>query len=75
MGVIRLSRLADYGIVIMTHLARQPERQQAAPEIALATNMPQPMASKILKLLARADVLVSHRGARGGYGLARGRAT
>jgi FeS assembly SUF system regulator len=71
-GVIRLSRLADYGIVIVTHLARQPERQQAAPEIALATSIPQPVASKVLKLLARADVLVSHRGARGGYGLARG---
>ena len=70
--MIRLSRLADYGIVIVTHLARQPERQQAAPEIALATNIPQPVASKVLKLLARADVLVSHRGVHGGYGLARG---
>lgn len=71
-GVIRLSRLADYGIVIVTYMARQPGRQQAAPEIALATRIPQPVASKVLKLLARAEVLVSHRGARGGYGLARG---
>jgi FeS assembly SUF system regulator len=68
--VIRLSKLADYGIVIMTHLARHPERQQSTPEIAAATNVPQPMASKILKVLARAGLLVSHRGARGGYGLA-----
>jgi FeS assembly SUF system regulator len=69
--VIRLSKLADYGIVIATHLARQADRQQTAPEIAVATSVPQPMASKILKLLTRADLLVSHRGARGGYGLAR----
>lgn len=69
--MIRLSKLADYGIVIMTHLARHPERQQATPEIAAATNVPQPMAGKILKVLARAGLLVSHRGARGGYGLAR----
>jgi FeS assembly SUF system regulator len=70
-AVIRLSRLADYGIVIMTHLARAPGRQQATPEIAASTQIPQPMASKILKVLARADLLASHRGAHGGYGLAR----
>ncbi len=69
--MIRLSKLADYGIVIATHLARQPERQQTAPEIAAATAVPLPMTSKILKLLTRGEVLVSHRGARGGYGLAR----
>ena len=69
--MIRLSKLADYGIVIVTHLARCPGRQQATPEIALMTQVPQPMAGKILKVLVRADLLVSHRGARGGYGLAR----
>jgi FeS assembly SUF system regulator len=69
--VLRLSRLSDYGIVVMTHLARCPGRQQAAPEIAMATLIPQPMASKVLKVLVRADLLVSYRGARGGYGLAR----
>jgi FeS assembly SUF system regulator len=70
--VIRLSKVADYGIVLMTHLARHPGRQQATPEIAAATAVPQPMAGKILKALARAELLASHRGARGGYGLARG---
>jgi FeS assembly SUF system regulator len=69
--VIRLSKLADYGIVIAVHLARLPDRQQTAPEIAAATAVPQPMTSKILKLLTRGEILVSHRGARGGYGLAR----
>jgi FeS assembly SUF system regulator len=70
-GVIRLSRLADYGIVIMTHMARAPERQQTAPEIAAQTHLPLPMASKILKGLVHAGLLVSYRGAKGGYGLAR----
>lgn len=69
--MIRLSRLADYGIVIVSHLARESGRQQATPEIALATRIPQPVAAKVLKMLVRADLLVSHRGARGGYGLAR----
>lgn len=69
--VIRLSKLADYGIVIATHLARDARRQQTAPEVAAATAVPQPMTSKILKLLTRGDILISHRGARGGYSLAR----
>ena len=69
--MIRLSKLADYGIVMMTHMAREPGRQQTAPEIAARSHLPLPMASKILKGLARAGLLVSHRGAKGGYGLAR----
>ena len=69
--MIRLSKLADYGIVIMTTMARHPERCHNAPEIAAKSHIPLPMASKILKALARAGLLASHRGAKGGYGLAR----
>ena len=69
--MIRLSRLADYGIVIVTTMARRPERQHTAAEIASESAVPSPMASKILKALVRARLLESARGARGGYGLAR----
>lgn len=69
--MIRLSKLADYGIVMMTNMARHPQRQHNAAEIAAESHIPQPMASKILKGLARAGLLKSHRGAKGGYGLAR----
>ena len=69
--MIRLSKLADYGIVIMTTMARHPEHCHNAPEIAARSHIPLPMASKILKALARAGLLASHRGAKGGYGLAR----
>lgn len=69
--VIRLSKLADYGIVIMTHLARPGGAQASAQEIAQATRIPQPMAQKILKVLARGGLLRSQRGAKGGYELAR----
>lgn len=69
--MIRLSKFTDYGIVIMTHMASHPGRQHTAPEIAAESHLPLPMASKILKGLARAGLLTSHRGAKGGYGLAR----
>jgi FeS assembly SUF system regulator len=55
----------------MTNLARQPGRQHNAPEVAAQSHIPLPMASKILKALARTGLLASHRGAKGGYGLAR----
>jgi FeS assembly SUF system regulator len=69
--LIRLSKLADYGIVMMTNMAKHPQRQHNAAEIAAESHIPLPMASKILKALARGGLLASHRGARGGYGLAR----
>lgn len=69
--MIRLSKLADYGIVIMTHLARPGGVQASAQEIASATRVPQPMAQKILKVLAREGLLRSQRGVKGGYELAR----
>ena len=69
--LIRLSKLADYGIVIMTTMAQRPSASHNAAEIAQVSRVPQPMASKILKALARADLLKSRRGAQGGYLLAR----
>ena len=67
--MIRLSRLADYGIVLTTQVARHPDRRWNAPDLAAATGIPLPTTSKLLKMLVRAGVLVSHRGARGGYGM------
>lgn len=69
--MFRLSKLADYGIVIMTNLARRADRQFSAADIASEIQIPQPTVSKILKMLAKAGLLTSHRGAKGGYGLSR----
>jgi FeS assembly SUF system regulator len=70
--MIRLSRLSDYGIVLMTLLAGgAPGALHTAREVALRAQLPLPVVSKILKALARKGLLVSHRGAKGGYTLAR----
>lgn len=69
--MIKVSRLSDYGIVIASHLAREAGRQLTAGEIAAGTQIPQPTVSKIMKTLGRAGLVVSHRGAHGGYSLAR----
>ena len=70
--MIKLSRITDYGIVLMAHLAGS---DAAAPhnarEVAERTRLPGPVVSKILKCLAREGLLTSHRGVKGGYTLAR----
>lgn len=68
--MIRITKQADYGIVLMTHMASLTDRQLTAPDLAADTRLPLPMVSKILKLLARHGLLVSHRGVKGGYALA-----
>lgn len=65
-----MSRLADYGTVVMTFLAREPERVCSALEISTAVGLELPTVSKILKTLLRANLLLSRRGAGGGYMLA-----
>lgn len=79
--MFRLSKIADYGIIILAHLA-QRDVDDARPRVAGATrslnarelaehvDLPLPMVSKVLKTLTRAGVLESHRGAKGGYSLA-----
>jgi FeS assembly SUF system regulator len=68
--MLRLSKLTDYGTVIMTHMAREPERTYSAAGLAAALGVTAPTASKILKILVGGGLLVSLRGAKGGYTLA-----
>lgn len=68
--MIRVSRMADYGVVAMTHIAGAPRARHTAASIAAHTGVPQPSASKLLKLLAKAGIVTSHRGVKGGYVLA-----
>ncbi len=70
--MFRISRLTDYGIVIMAHLAEcEDDDSHNARELAEDTQLPAPVVSKILKSLTRAGLLISQRGSKGGYSLAR----
>lgn len=69
--MIRLSKLTDYGILLMTLVARDSaHRTRTARDLADEANLPLPTVSKILKILLSSELLVSHRGVRGGYSLA-----
>jgi FeS assembly SUF system regulator len=68
--MLRVTKLADYGIIMLTYFATHLDNTFNAKDIAKVVRLPLPVVSKILKLLARAGLLVSQRGMKGGYGLA-----
>ncbi|MGH8504070.1 MAG: Rrf2 family transcriptional regulator, partial [Gammaproteobacteria bacterium] len=69
--MLRLSKLTDYGTVVMTFMAMSPEAVHTAREITDHMHVGLPTVSKIMKALAHAGLLESYRGAAGGYRLAR----
>jgi len=70
--MIRMTKQTDYGFVLLSRLAAEPERVVNAPDLAEECRLPLPMVSKILKMLARAGLVRSQRGVKGGYSLAHG---
>jgi FeS assembly SUF system regulator len=70
--MVRITKLSDYAIVLLTRFAGDGGRTvHAARDLARETHIPFPTVGKVLKTLAHADLLRSHRGVRGGYSLAR----
>ena len=68
--MLRLSKLTDYGIVLLAELARdEAAAPRGARELAETVDLPVPVVSKVLKMLARRSVLESQRGSKGGYSL------
>lgn len=67
--MLRMSKMADYGMVILSTMAHEPERTRSTAEIGAVTHLPLPSVSKILKILVHAGLVVSLRGAKGGYAL------
>ena len=70
--LIRVTKESDYAIMLLAFMASQPRGEvHSAKEAASWSGLPLPMVSKILRGLAREKILVSHRGATGGYSFER----
>lgn len=69
---LRISRKIEYGLRAMVYLASVPA-EQVVPfrEISRRMDVPQDFVAKILKTLVSRKLLVSTRGAHGGYRLAK----
>lgn len=69
--MIRLTKFADYGMLLMGQIAACQDHALSAQTLAETSGVPAPTVSKLLGKLARAGLLDSHRGAQGGFTLAR----
>ncbi len=70
--MVRLGKLTDYGMVLMTCFARnEGGALRTARDLALESRLPLPTVSKVLKSLLQSGLLSSHRGIKGGYSLTR----
>ena len=69
--MFRITRLTDYGVMLMTEMAQAEESVLNAAALAARSHLPSPSVSKILQLLLREGLLTSVRGAGGGYRLTR----
>jgi FeS assembly SUF system regulator len=66
-----MSKLADYAALMLATMAERPSAHWTARELAAGTGIGRPTTSKLLKMLLRASLVSSRRGAHGGYSLAR----
>jgi len=69
--MIRFSKMADYGVLVLGHFARNEDLQASATELSEAFHMPKSVVANLLKAFREAGFLASRRGLHGGYRLAR----
>ncbi|MBU6476070.1 MAG: Rrf2 family transcriptional regulator [Alphaproteobacteria bacterium] len=78
--MIKLGKLTDYAIAVMGQLVHEAADSSAQGEgtmsssahyLSSRTGIPEPTIAKVLKMLAKGGLVVSARGAAGGYRLAK----
>ena len=70
-GAVHFSTKGEYGVRLMVELARHyGEGPVSLADIAEHDDLPRPYLEQLVVSLRQADLVVSHRGARGGYTLA-----
>jgi len=67
--MIKVSRLADYAVVVLVAFTKSDDKVLSAALIAEKTCLPEPTVAKVLKILAKEEIVSSIRGAGGGYSL------
>ena len=69
--MLRVSKLTDYGSVILAYMACHPEETMSAANLAKGVLLPPATVRKLLKVLVKNGLLSSSLGKQGGYQLAR----
>lgn len=68
---MKITRETDYAMRCIAYLARQKRKVVMADEISREMGIPKSFVAKILQKLARAGMVQSFRGIKGGFSLAR----
>lgn len=69
--MLRVSKLTDYGSVILAYMASHPNETMSAARLARGLLLPPATVSKLLKMLVNSGLLFSSLGKQGGYQLAK----
>jgi len=69
--LLSLTRKTDYALVAMAELARRGQTRTSARKLADEVQVPLPVLTNILHQLLQHELVVSTRGAQGGYRLSR----
>ena len=69
--MLRLSKITDYGVVILSCLAGRRDELLSASDLAGTTGISEANVAKVLKAAARGELVIGQRGTGGGYRLAR----
>ena len=70
--MLRITRLTDYGFILLAHIAISDHKKlYNAKDLSDELDIPLPTVSKVLKHLAKGELLVSHQGSQGGYCLSK----
>jgi len=69
--MLQLTKKTEYGLIALTHLARREGSISSVREVCESYPVPRRLVAEVLKDLCHAHLVISHRGATGGYSLAR----
>jgi len=69
--MFKLAKMTDYAVVVLAEMAANPGALLSAASLSERTGLAEPTVAKILKTLAARELIVSVRGACGGYKLER----
>lgn len=67
--MLKIGKMTDYAVLILTTMAKAPQQLMSASHLADSLHLSVPTVSKILKILADSSLVLSQRGAEGGYHL------
>jgi len=70
--MLRITKITDYGFILLVHMASQDkDLLHNAKDLSATSGIALPTVSKVLKILTQGHILKSQQGSKGGYFLAR----